>query len=256
MVIRLGSFQLELPIGRGGMGQVWAARAAGHSRPLAIKLLTHRANPDPSFVAAFRNEVRAAASLDHPNVVAVYDYGEADERAELSSNGTIPAGTPYLVMERVSGSTLLPLCGRLGWPDVREVLEQLLAALGHAHSRGVIHRDLKPANVLVERNGDALRVKLTDFGLAHAFEGSTDLTLGGGTPSYMAPEQFTGTWRDFGPWTDLYGLACLAWTMVRGQPPFGVTKSVEEKRRQHLYDPPPPLGQTTPEPPGFEGWLR
>ena len=255
-MFRLGSFELDVPIGKGGMGLVYAARASGLKRELAVKVLIEQRGRDSAFVAAFRNEVRAAASLDHPNVVAVYDYGEAEVCDEIASDGAIPAGTPYLVMERVSGSTLVPLCGKMGWGSIQGVVEQLLAALGHAHSRGVIHRDLKPANVLVGGHGDALQVKLTDFGLAHTYEGSVDLLVGGGTPAYMAPEQFTGTWREFGPWTDLYGLGCLAWMIVVGNPPFGTTRSIDEKRRQHVREPPPPIGHTTPIPPGFEGWLR
>ena len=238
------------------MGQVWAASGPGDRRPLAIKLLTGRGPRDPQFNQAFRNEVRAASSLDHPNVVVVYDYGEADGRSAAASGGQIVAGTPYLVMERVDGTTLAPLCGRIDWEDVRSVLQQLLAALAHAHARGVIHRDLKPANVLVMRSTNTVRVKLTDFGLAHAYESSEDPTLGGGTPSYMAPEQFTGTWRDFGPWTDLYGLGCLVWCLVRGEPPWGTTRSVDEKRRQHLREPPPPLRPVVPVPAGFESWVR
>jgi tetratricopeptide (TPR) repeat protein len=254
-LIRLGAFELEHPIGKGGMGQVWAANAPGH-RPLAIKVLTGRVARDPAFIGAFRNEVRAAASLDHPNVVVVYDYGESDGEAERQSRGAIPSGTPFLAMERVDGSTLAPLCGRLAWWEIRSVLEQLLAALAHAHARGVVHRDVKPANVLVTRSQGAIRVKLTDFGLAHALDGAEDMTLGGGTPSFMAPEQFTGTWRDFGPWTDLYALGCVVWSLVRGQPPFGASRSSEERRHQHLKEPLPPLHAGLALPPGFEDWVR
>ena len=120
----------------------------------------------------------------------------------------------------------------------------------------MIHRDLKPANVLVRQTDGDLWVQLTDFGLAHAAGGGPDEALGGGTPSYMAPEQFVGTWREVGPWTDLYALGCLGWALAHGAPPWGAARTVDEKRRQHLREALPRLEPVVAVPVGFEAWLR
>ncbi len=258
-MIALGPFRLDQPIGRGGMGQVWAASHLRSGQPVAVKFLTSRSAKKYGFIQAFRNEVRLVAALDHPNVVRVYDAGESSAETERVTQGRITAGTPWLAMELVPGGTLSPLGGRLTWPEIDTVVRSLLQALGHAHARGVIHRDLKPGNVLVVGHASgALTVKLTDFGLASQVEtpDAGNSEFAGGTPAYMAPEQFETRWRDYGPWTDLYGAGCLLWSMVCGTPPFGTTTSVDEKRRQHLTEEPPPLAPATPVPDGLEAWLR
>ena len=256
-MIRLGPFELDAPMGHGGMGEVWSARHVRQGTPVAVKFLTGDAARESSFRAAFRNEVRASASLDHPHIVLVYDHGEVDPQAELASGSRLATGTPYLAMEMVSGGTLVSLAGRLGWVEMRHIVLSLLDALAHAHARGVLHRDIKPGNVLISREVGVLpTVKLTDFGLAHPLEGSPDsVHFFGGTPSFMAPEQFGGQWRDYGPWTDLYSFGCLVYSLVRGQPPFGSTTTLHEKRRQHLQDEPPPLAPTFAVPAGFEDWV-
>lgn len=258
-MIALGPFRLDQPIGRGGMGQVWAGSHLRLAYPVAVKFLTSRAFKKEGFLQAFRNEVRLVAALDHPNVVRVYDAGEAEAETARVTHGRIAEGTPWLAMELVRGGTLAPLGGKLRWTEFDTVVASLLEALGHAHARGVIHRDLKPGNVLVVRHDDgSLTVKLTDFGLASQVE-TPDHEGGpfaGGTPAYMAPEQFEGRWRDYGPWTDLYGAGCLLWSLVTGLPPFGTTTSVEEKRQQHLTQEPPPLAPVVAVPDGLEAWLR
>jgi serine/threonine protein kinase/tetratricopeptide (TPR) repeat protein len=241
------------------MGQVWSGTHLRLAYPVAVKFLTSRAVKKPGFLQAFRNEVRLVAALDHPNVVRVYDAGEADAATARVTHDRIREGTPWLAMELVRGGTLAPLGGKLTWTEFDTVVWSLLEALGHAHARGVIHRDLKPGNVLVVRNADgALTVKLTDFGLASQVEApdSEGGPFAGGTPAYMAPEQFEARWRDYGPWTDLYGAGCLLWSMATGLPPFGATTSVEEKRQQHLTAEPPPLAPVMAVPEGLEGWLR
>jgi len=239
------------------MGEVWAAVHIGQNSPVAIKLLTDRAALDPRYRRAFRNEIRSAAQLDHPNLVSVYDYGEVTE-AEAAGASLVPR-TPWLAMELVEGGTLLPHCGDFDWMRLMDVILGLLDALAHAHARGVFHRDLKPANVLLGRrvrSGFPLVVKLSDFGLAHAVDGTEDDHFNGGTPSYMAPEQFDGRWRNYGPWTDLYGLGCLLYALIRGRPPFGPTRSFAESRRAHHEDTVPALDPPFPVPAGFESWIR
>ncbi|MCA9490836.1 MAG: protein kinase, partial [Myxococcales bacterium] len=141
-MIDLGPFRLEAPLGRGGMGQVWSGTHRRFGYPVAVKFLTAKSVQKPGFLEAFRNEVRMVAGLDHPNVVQVYDYGEADHRTATATAGRIPVGTPWLAMELVTGGTLAPLGGRLEWTELEPITRSLLLALGHAHARGVIHRDL------------------------------------------------------------------------------------------------------------------
>ncbi|MEZ4320959.1 MAG: protein kinase [Myxococcota bacterium] len=257
--IRIGSFELRRPVGRGGMGEVWAAVHTGQDRLVALKLLTDRAALDPKYRRAFRNEIRSAAQLDHPNLVAVYDYGEVTQDEAAVSGGKVVPRTPWLAMELVEGGTLLPHCGTFDWMRLLDVILGLLDALAHAHARGVYHRDLKPANVLLGRRvkaGVPLVVKLSDFGLAHAADGTEDDHFNGGTPSYMAPEQFDGRWRNYGPWTDLYGLGCLLFALIRGRPPFGPSQSFNESRRAHQQDTVPALDPPFAVPAGFESWMR
>jgi tetratricopeptide (TPR) repeat protein len=197
------------------------------------------------------------AGLDHPNVVLVLDHGGVGKAAEVMTRGRMAQGSPYLAMELAVGGTLDPMCGRLAWRDARRVLSALLNALGHAHARGVLHLDLKPANVLVatnERGKD--EVRLTDFGLAGALGSlSANRRVVMGTPPYMAPEQFTGRTADFGPWTDLYALGCLAWHLLTGAPPFP-GQGLDEAREQHTAQPAPRLHARVMVPVGLEAWLH
>ena len=259
--IPLGPFRLARRIGRGGMAEVWNGVHAAQGVPVAVKVMTGERYRDAQYRAAFRNEVLSVASLDHPGVVLVYDHGEVGPEAEEASLGELPAGSPFLAMELADSGTLDELFVEgLDWSTLRGVLLALLDALAHAHARGVVHRDLKPTNVLAFRSeaGSAPhRLKIADFGLAHTFElpaQPESPQVVAGTPSYMAPEQLRGEWRDLGPWTDLYGLGCLAWSLATSRPPFeGVL--LELVRRQ-LTEPPPDLLPLYTMPAGFEAWLR
>ena len=258
--IPFGPFRLDRCIGRGGMAEVWSGIHASQSVPVAVKVMTGERAREASFRAAFRNEVQAVASLDHPGIVLVFDHGEISHEAEETSCGLLAAGSPALAMELAEGGTLGSLfAAGMAWRELRQVLLDLLDALAHAHARGVVHRDLKPNNILVFGNGGGPpRLKLADFGLAQAVElqirdDSTEVICG--TPSYMAPEQLLGHWRDYGAWTDLYGLGCLAWTLAAGKPPFGGAGLIETIRLQ-MEEEPPAFVPVTPVPPGFEGWLR
>lgn len=212
----LGPFQLDRVIGAGGMGQVWRGTHAPTGLPVAVKLITHDLARSDAYRAMLRDEVRAAAALDHPHVVRLLDQGEVPDPAPAG----LVAGSPWVAMELAHGGTLADQTGRLPWPELREALRSLLDALAHAHAHGVLHRDLKPANALAahpldERPG----VKLADFGLAR---GMSDAAItpwsSGGTVGYVAPEQRAGRWRDQGAWTDLYALGRTAWDLVGRQP--------------------------------------
>ncbi len=239
------------------MGEVWLGEHLKDGSQVAIKVLTTRRATDRRYRRSFRNEARAVAALDHPNIVDIFDFGELSQEAVIRSGNRYRAGTQYMVMELVDGGTLSAHRGKLHWLMLKASLMSLLDALAHAHARGVIHRDLKPGNVLYGTGGSS--IKLTDFGLAHAVnrEGLTMDTPRanvGGTPAYMAPEQFYGNNRDVGPWSDLYALGCLVHTMVRGNPPFG-RKPWLEVANGHLYRRPPPLLPKMVLPIGFEDWV-
>ena len=201
----LGRYEIAREIGRGGMGVVYEGRDGKLDRPVAIKVLPLAA-ADVSTRERFEREARAAAALNHPNIVSIYDVGEA-------------SGRPYLVMELVPGTSLAERP-----PDS---LDEALAigklvceALEHAHGRGLVHRDLKPANVLVARDELGLTVKLTDMGIALT-RGAARVTRTGaiaGTPTYMAPEQALG--QEVDGRTDLYALGVMLYTWTAGRPPF------------------------------------
>jgi eukaryotic-like serine/threonine-protein kinase len=248
----LGPYQLEEVIGRGGMAEVWSAAAPG-GRSVAVKVLTARACRDERFLLQFQDEVRAVAALDHPAIVAVYDHGIVDLAAQEASGGALTQGSPYLVMELATGGTLRPV---RTFRSLERVLQLLLGALGHAHARGVLHRDLKPTNVLL--TAGPCPIRLADFGVAHLFSNdSSRIPTAVGTPTYMAPEQVTGAWRDWGPWTDLYALGCIGWALTAGHSPFGFLRAeLSEVLRAHISTAPPPFKARFPVPVGYEGWLR
>ncbi len=252
--IRLEAFDLVRPIGRGGMAEVWAGRHRSTGEEVAVKILTDEATRRHEWIVAFRNEIRAVAGLTHPAIVHVDDFGEIPPWLEGVDQRFRP-GCPYLVMERVTGGSLRRRLGQLSWQEIRFILIRLLDALAHAHARGLVHRDITPGNIL----GSGAVIKLTDFGLVHWLAkpgGQKDRATTAGTPAYMAPEQWLGRWRDFGPWTDLYGVGCLAWALATGAPPFGVGGDLEGLRASHLQDGPPPFDPTCPVPSGFEDLIR
>jgi hypothetical protein len=243
---RLGPFRFLAPLGRGAMGEVWEAEHVASGVVVALKLMGTIEGAGSWALESFGNEVRAAAGLNHPGIVRVLDHGTT-----LGVEG-LADGLPYLVMERLHGQSLHQSVGQLSWEEVAEVLLQLLDALAHSHARGVIHRDLKPGNVLLERS--PLRAVLTDFGLARAWHAEGSAVVAG-TPAYMAPEQLEGRWRDQGPWTDLYALGCLAWTLIAGDPPFGRGLPFEWFAQAHGSSPLPELRPRIRVPRGVEPWL-
>ena len=257
-MINLGPFELEHPIGRGGMAEVWQGMHRRQGVPIALKVITTEQARNEHFLDAFRNEVRAVAGLDHPGVVMVFDYGTVSERAQDDSNGRLVAGSPYLAMELATGGSLAQVTRTFQWRELRQVLRALLDSLAHAHARGVIHRDIKPGNVLRATQAD-LRpgIKLSDFGLAHALERRTkpsEFEEIAGTPQYMAPEQFEGRWRDFGPWTDLYAVGIMTYELIAGHRPYD-SEDFWELFYAHQQGP-PRLKTDTPLPLGFDEWLE
>ena len=219
-------------IGRGAMGQVHDGRDVRLGRPVAIKLLRPDLADQPEARRRFEEEARAAARLSHPHVVAVYDFGEAD-------------GIPYIVMERLPGTTLADelRAGPLTEARACQVATSILSALQSAHAAGVLHRDIKPGNVLITADHQP---KVADFGIAKAGEGSDSTTTGMilGTPAYLAPERLSG--YPASPASDVYAVGVLLWECLAGQrpfvgdTPFAVTTAV-------MTQPPPPLAPIRPD---------
>jgi len=243
------------------MGEVWRGTHAG--LPVAVKLITASAARRAEHRETFRNEVRAMAALDHPGIVAVYDYGEVDKESVQRSQRRLAPGSPYIVMELAGGGSIEPFATAdrtpLSYSELRSLLLGILDGLAHAHARGLVHRDLKPANVLVCTGDDARPgLKLTDFGIAHmAGDHERTGTHGGfcGTPHYMAPEQLKEQWRDYGPWTDLYSLGCLAFELAAGERPVcgdsPVVVAMAALEGHRL-----PFRPRIALPDGFEAWLE
>ncbi len=258
--VQLGPFELHEPIGKGGMGEVFRGAHRRQQVPVAVKVMTGRAVEDVRIQKAFRNEVRAAARLHHRNIVMLFDQGRVDREASAAADGNIPAGSPYLAMELVTGGTLDAARRVLDWSLLRELLLDILDALAHAHARGVLHRDLKPANVLLPGEADARDgIKITDFGIARALgqsdsAGEYELNVSG-TLRYMAPEQVAGLWRDEGPWTDLYALGVIAYRFASDKRPFGDVDG-DQLMHCHLHAPPAPLEPVFPVPSGFHSWVE
>lgn len=257
--IPLGPFELLAPFGQGGMASVWKGRHRTSGLDVAVKVLEGALSMDPIFKDAFAGEVRSVVGLDHPGVVMVFDHGQVPAEACEASDGQLTEGAPYLVMEFASGGTLLDR-PPASWTALRGVLVPMLDSLAHAHARGVVHRDIKGGNVLLCSPTD-LRPgwKLSDFGLALPVGGDEVEDIFGdqavGTPPYMAPEQFRGNPREYGPWTDLYSLACLTWLLTTGRAPFG-KGTPAEMAKAHREDLVPEWVPVIPLPPGLEFWLR
>jgi serine/threonine protein kinase len=229
---RLASYTLLEPIGHGGMAVVYRARQDSLDRTVAVKILSENLAASTEFMERFRREARTAASMRHPNVITVHDFGEDDR------------GVPYLVLEYIGGPTLADLMDA-GLDDQRipDLLDQIAAGLDYAHARGVIHRDIKPGNVLMTEDGRAV---LADFGLAWLLEGA-HLTLTGGvigTPEYMSPEQAAGSPIDHR--SDVYALGVVLYEMLVGDRPF-VAETPIGVLLMHLQDQAPSVLDARPD---------
>ncbi len=230
-----GKYQIHEVVGEGGMGIVLRARDPDLDREVAIKILRPEIAPDQRARRRFLREAKAAARLDHPNVVAVQHVGDQD-------------GTAFMVMEYVRGPSLAALIREQGALDrerARSYFRQILSGLGAAHDAGLIHRDLKPSNILIE---DATKsAKLADFGLARIIDSQSQLTLPHavfGTPQYMSPEQACGDAR-IDHRSDLYSAGVVLYEMLTGRPPFRA-ETPSALLHQIIHADPPPLRGLAP----------
>jgi len=232
-------YRLESEIGSGALGAVYRATQTKLSRAVAVKLLNESMGASDVQRARFEREAKALASLEHPNIVSVLDYGVAD-------------GQPYLVMELLEGETLAQRVQprALQLEAALRIARELLSALAFMHGHGVVHRDLKPSNVFLQRVHGGERVKVLDFGLAKntgltSERADATLTRDGtvvGTPAYMSPEQATGDMVDTR--SDVYSLGVLLFQMLSGRLPF--EGDAIDQVRSHLVEPVPALARAEP----------
>jgi serine/threonine-protein kinase len=219
-----GRYRLVARLGSGGMADVWLADDTTLNRQVALKFLHERFSQDAQFVERFRREAQAAAGLQHPNVVGVYDRGDWE-------------GVHYIAMEYVQGAALKDLIERgLSVGESVEITRQILAGARFAHERGIVHRDLKPGNVLVDREG---RARVTDFGIARA--GASEITQTGsvlGTAHYLSPEQAQGL--EVGAASDLYSVGVILYEALTGSVPFDGDSAVTIALKQVSEQPRPP----------------
>jgi len=235
----LGQFLLLTPLGEGGMGQVFKARQRRLGRLSALKIVRKECLASPAAVQRFRREAQAAARLDHPNIVRVYDADEVK-------------GTHLLAMEYIDGVDLSKLVKKDGPRPVVEAcqfIRQAALGLQHAHERGMVHRDIKPSNLMCTKQGT---IKILDMGLARLDQSSPEtdagpLTATGavmGTPDYLAPEQARNA-RQVDIRADIYSLGCTLYYLLTGRPPFQ-SESLTEKLLQHQMDEPPAVEKVRP----------
>ncbi len=234
-----GRYRLTDRIATGGMGEVWRGEDQLLNREVAVKLLPTGRAGDESFLARFRAEARYAASLSHPGIARVYDYGESSE-----------FGGAYLIMELVNGeplSAILARAGRLSADATLDIVSQAARALDAAHQAGIVHRDIKPGNLLVAAGGTT---KITDFGIATAVAAAqashlTETGMVMGTAMYVSPEQATGAPVDAA--SDIYSLGVVAYECLAGHPPFTAHEPLAIAFA-HKHEPVPPLPADVPEP--------
>jgi serine/threonine-protein kinase len=214
---RFGVYELIGEVARGGMGVVYRARHAGLGRVVALKRIAAGPYASPSARERFRREAQAASRVDHPNIVPIYDVGEAD-------------GHPYFTMKLIDGPPLSRQIGayRRRWHEIARLVAMVARAVGCAHSQGLLHRDLKPGNILIDAQGAP---HVADFGLARPIEASAStLTESGdvlGTAAYMAPEQAAGRSHQLGPAADVYSLGAILYELLTGRPPIQAPTAME-----------------------------
>ena len=228
---QFGGYELVQKVGQGGMGLVYKGRQVSLDRVVAVKILNKALCDNEEFIKRFEREAKSIARINHPNIMAVYDFGQTD-------------GMWYMVVEYIEGSSLAKrIADLLMIPseELMPILAQCLAGLAHVGLQGIVHRDIKPDNILITKDGVA---KIADFGLAKDVtrNDTTDLTTVGmamGTPAYMSPEQCMG--RKLDGRSDIYSLGVTAYLALTGEKPFTGQSSFEIMTKQREYQPPPPL---------------
>jgi ligand-binding sensor domain-containing protein/tRNA A-37 threonylcarbamoyl transferase component Bud32 len=230
---QLGPYQVISQIGKGGMATVYKAYHAAVDRYVAIKIISNQLAGNAEFLKRFQQEARLIAKLEHPHILPIHDFGEAE-------------GVPYMVMRYLEAGTLKERLksNALTLAEIDRLFTQLADALQYAHENGVIHRDIKPSNVMLDKRG---AVFLTDFGVAKMLEGSSSLTATGtvtGTPDYMSPEQAQGLKVDAR--SDVYSLGIVLFEMLTGHVPFEAETPLAVLFKQ-IQEPPPPLSVIRPD---------
>ena len=221
-----GEYDLLDEIARGGMGIIYRARQLRLNRLVAVKVLAAGEFSSPDFRARFRTEAEAAANLDHPHIIPIYEVGEQDDR-------------PFLSMKLVDGQNLAERLGNapMGNREAARLMIALARAVHYAHQRGILHRDLKPNNVLLDADGQP---HLTDFGLAKLMEKESTITKTAavlGTPSYMSPEQAAGHTKGLSTSVDVWGLGAILYELLTAQPPFAGGTTMATVRQVIENDP-------------------
>jgi serine/threonine protein kinase len=237
---RFGNYRILDVLGEGGMATVFLAERVPDQERVAIKVIAPHLIRNAHVQARFEAEARAVSRIDHPNVIRVLDYGRLD------------SGMLFQVMELLEGRELTELLDeryKLSAHEILPYVEQICRGLQAAHDCAVIHRDLKPNNIFILR-GEPLTLKLLDFGIAKLIDPEewVNLTTTGviiGTPLFISPEQALGDRERIGPWTDLYSLGVILYTMLCGDPPFPFD-TVSLLLARHIQEPPPPLRERDP----------
>jgi serine/threonine protein kinase len=219
----LGQYEVLEEVGRGGMATVYRARQGSINRVVAVKVLPRTLLHDPGFYERFEREVDVIAHLEHPHILPIYDFGNAE-------------GVPYIVMRYLAGGSMRDLIRRGVIPleEIEKPFSQVAQALDHAHKQGIIHRDLKPGNIMLDENGNAY---LTDFGIARVL--GSDLTGSAiiGTPAYMSPEQANGFPLDAR--SDIYALGVVLFELITGREPYQAETPMALLLK-HINEPMPP----------------
>ncbi|MCB0033488.1 MAG: protein kinase [Anaerolineales bacterium] len=234
----IGRYEIKQLLGRGGMASVYLAHDPHFERDVAIKILPREFLHDPQFLTRFRREAKTIASLDHPAIVPVYDYGEDD-------------GQPFLVMRYMAGGSLSEHLHLrpISLAEAITITRRVASALDEAHQKGLVHRDLKPGNVLFDQRSDAF---LSDFGIVKITEATASFTGTGviGTPAYMSPEQVHGD-QEMDGRSDIYTLGIMLYQMLTGELPYKADTPAKQMMA-HILDPIPDIKQKRPDlPPGF-----
>jgi formylglycine-generating enzyme required for sulfatase activity/tRNA A-37 threonylcarbamoyl transferase component Bud32 len=236
---QIDRYQILSEIARGGMATVYLAHDSQFNRQVAIKILAPQFTHDPTFLARFRREAEAVASLEHQSIVPVYDYGDQEDE-------------PYLVMRHMAGGSLTSRIeqGPVPLDDVIAILKPIAAALDYAHQKGFVHRDVKPSNILFDASGSAY---LSDFGIVKLAEATASYTGSSviGTPAYMSPEQVQGSSEIDGR-SDVYSLGCVVYEMLSGEVPYKAETTTQQLMK-HVLEPVPRITRVQPDvPPAIE----